>query len=156
MQTWSTDLERWAQLLSIEANYLAIVMQLETCGNPDFIGADGRVGLFAVPQDRFQAGEEFADPEINAMRAAELITQCQSLTGNDPGQTYTCYRSNTDSTQVDFGGWSEAMQQRFLWSMGMYGDTQMNAVESAALNHYLVTGGGIDVCNQAHAVLDSR
>lgn len=156
IQHWSADIQRWAQTYGVGADFMAVVMQLETCGNPLHLGSEGRMGLFAVPGDRFQANESFINPEDNARRAAELIQQCFTMTNNDPGQAYACYRSNTDTTQADFGQWGESMQRYFLWGIGLYGDTQSDVQVSAALNDWLVNGGGFDVCNQAQAALDSQ
>jgi hypothetical protein len=156
IQQWSADIQRWAQTYGVDADFMAVVMQLETCGNPNHLGSEGRMGLFAVPGDRFQPNESFINPEDNARRAAELIIQCYAMTNNDPGQAYACYRSNTDTTQADFGQWGEAMQRSFLWGIGLYGDTQSGAQVSPALNDWLVNGGGFDVCNQAQAALDSQ
>ncbi|MDQ7036569.1 MAG: hypothetical protein Q9P01_17585 [Anaerolineae bacterium] len=156
VQSWSSDLLRWSQTYGVDANFMAMVMQLETCGNPLYLGTEGRMGIFAVPGDRFQGAESFINPEDNARRASELMQQCYALTANDPGQAYACYRSNTDTTQASFGQWSEPMQRYFLWGFGMYGDTQNGVQSSPALNDWLVNGGGFDVCNQAQSILDSQ
>jgi hypothetical protein len=114
------------------------------------------MGLFAVPGDRFQANESFLNPEDNARRASELMQQCYALTNNDVGLAYACYRSNTDTTQVSSAQWSEVMQRYFLWVLGIYGDIQSGAQSSAALNDWLVNGGGFDVCNAAQTTLDAQ
>jgi hypothetical protein len=156
IQQWSADIQRWSQTYGVDADFMSIIMQLETCGNPMHLGSEGRMGLFAVPGDRFQPNESFINPEDNARRAAELIVQCYALTNNDPGQAYACYRSNTDTTQADFGQWGEVMQRYFLWGVGLYGDARGDAATSPALNDWLVNGGGFNVCNQAQAALDSQ
>ena len=156
VQYWAGDIQRWAQTYGVDASFMAMIMQLETCGNPLHLGGEGRMGIFAVPGDRFQPEESFLNPEDNARRASELIQQCYALTNNDIGQAYACYRSNTDTTQVSSAQWSESMQRYFLWGLGVYGDALANAQTSAALNDWLVSGGGFDVCNAAQSTLDGQ
>ena len=72
VQYWSTSLSRWAAAAGLDPNMAAVVMQIESCGDPSATSRSGAIGLFQVMPYHFSASDEPYDPDTNAATRARL------------------------------------------------------------------------------------
>jgi hypothetical protein len=149
VQRWSNDIQRWGATYNLDPDYFAAIMQLETCGNPAYQDADDNLGLFAVPAERFQAGEDPFNVEDNARRAAEYIQYCTTLSEADVAKALACYHATDIAVALTgLSEWSPDTQQYFWWYVELYSDAISNLDQSNALDAWLAQGGD-QVCARA-------
>lgn len=76
---WKDKIKEWSQGYSLDIKTIAILMQLESAGNPKAVSRSGAQGLFQVMPDKFTAGEKgkHFDPDINAKRGLGYFIACQ-------------------------------------------------------------------------------
>ncbi|MBI1856315.1 MAG: transglycosylase SLT domain-containing protein [Chloroflexi bacterium] len=48
MDYWAAAISRWANASNLDPNLVAVVMQIESCGNPSARSSAGAMGLFQV------------------------------------------------------------------------------------------------------------
>jgi soluble lytic murein transglycosylase-like protein len=65
---WQPHIIKWARQYQLDANLIATVMQIESCGNAAAVSHAGAMGLFQVMPFHFMPGENAFDPAINAKR----------------------------------------------------------------------------------------
>ena len=83
VQHWSADIVRWANAALLDPNLVAVIMQIESCGDPSARSSAGAMGLFQVMPFHFQLGENPYNPETNALRGLNYLTRSlQSANGN--------------------------------------------------------------------------
>ena len=63
VQHWGNNITRWANTASLDPNLAAVVMQIESCGDPRALSRAGAKGLFQVMPFHFLFGENGYDPE---------------------------------------------------------------------------------------------
>ncbi len=65
---WAEFIVRWATAANLDPNLAAVVMQIESCGDPRATSRAGAMGLFQVMPFHFLAGENPYEPDTNALR----------------------------------------------------------------------------------------
>lgn len=74
VQHWADDITRWAAASSLDPNLIATVMQIESCGDPRAVSSAGAKGLFQVMPFHFEFGENPYNPETNALRGLNYLS----------------------------------------------------------------------------------
>ena len=74
IQHWANDITRWADASSLDPNLIATVMQIESCGDPRAVSSAGAKGLFQVMPFHFEFGENPYNPETNALRGLNYLS----------------------------------------------------------------------------------
>ena len=83
IQYWAKDIVRWANASSLDPNLVAVIMQIESCGDPRATSRSGAAGLFQVMPYHFHFGENPYDPETNALRGLDYLSRSlQTARGN--------------------------------------------------------------------------
>ncbi|HEX8991214.1 MAG TPA: transglycosylase SLT domain-containing protein, partial [Anaerolineales bacterium] len=83
VQYWSGAISRWASAAGLDPNLAAVVMQIESCGDPSATSSAGAIGLFQVMPYHFAAGDSPYDPDTNAARGLEYLRRSLRAAGND-------------------------------------------------------------------------
>ena len=68
IQHWSGSILRWAAEANLDPNLAAVVMQIESCGDPRATSRAGAMGLFQVMPFHFLPAENPYHPDTNALR----------------------------------------------------------------------------------------
>jgi soluble lytic murein transglycosylase-like protein len=76
VQYWSGSIQVWAEQWQLDANLIATMMQLESCGDPQAVSPAGASGLFQVMPFHFKGEEKMTDPETNARRGLGYLASC--------------------------------------------------------------------------------
>lgn len=156
----------WEELILVTATthgldplMLAIVMQVESCGDPRATSVAGATGLFQVMPFHFERGEDMYDPNTNAMRGAKyLVTGITYHTGKGFRgddilfRTFAGYNGGHGSVLGSYSYWAYETQRYYIWTTGLWEDAQSGVQESETLTAWLAAGG-ISLCQSAESRL---
>ncbi|HKI53330.1 MAG TPA: lytic transglycosylase domain-containing protein, partial [Anaerolineales bacterium] len=78
VQYWAGSITRWANASSLDPNLVAVVMQIESCGDPHALSSAGAMGLFQVMPFHFRSGENPYNPDTNALRGMNYLASSLS------------------------------------------------------------------------------
>lgn len=151
---WEPLITRWADHYGVDPNQAAIIMQVESCGDPQAVSRAGAQGLFQVMPFHFAAGENPLDPDTNAMRGLAFFAEVLAKTGNDVGRAFAAYNGGWNGTAGGWDTWKPETQRYYVYTTGMMADIAQNDGQAEALGQWL-GAGGFALCNQAAARLVS-
>lgn len=146
---WQSSIERWAREYEVNPNVIAIVMQIESCGDPEAVSGAGALGLMQVMPFHFSYGENMINPETNVRRGISVFHEClKDFAGWDLGMALACYNGGPSVTQRDYSTWAHETQSYYRWATGMWNEVVSNSSSSATLDDWLAAGGA-RLCQQA-------
>ncbi|MBI3739750.1 MAG: transglycosylase SLT domain-containing protein [Chloroflexi bacterium] len=152
VQYWSSSITRWAAVSSLDPNLVAVIMQIESCGNPFARSGAGAMGLFQVMPYHFFISDDPYAPDTNAARGLSYLQRSLAASNNDVRLALAGY--NGGISVISRGEWSwpaETIRYAY-WGSGIYSDALSGAAESARLNEWLAAGGA-SLCSQARQKL---
>ncbi len=149
---WEKDILVWSQIYQLDANLIATVMQIESCGDPFARSPAGASGLFQVMPYHFATGENPFDVSTNAMRGLSYLHQALNRSGGDVRLALAIYNGGPARLGQDERWWPAETQRYVYWGAGIYEDAQRGAESSPRLQEWLESGGH-DLCLQARARL---
>lgn len=152
---WGEDILHWAATHNMDPNFMATIMQIESCGHPTVVSSAGARGLFQVMPFHFADGEDMVDPDTNALRGGSFMELCWQHTNGNPGLTMACYNGGPGVINRSMHSWPAETQRYYQWGVGIYADARQNAANSDTLNTWL-TAGGQNLCNLAALELRLR
>ena len=129
VQYWANDIVAWSGE-DIPPNFLATIMAMETCGDPNIPSSKGAVGLFQlIPQFHQQPGDDLWDPATNALRSTEYITRyCarreSSVTLVYDYITFACYNGGPNRINEPPDNWANETQRFAQLSSILYESVQ--------------------------------
>lgn len=150
---WSPQISAWAETFGLDPNLVAIIMQIESCGDPQAVSGAGAQGLFQVMPFHFAPGENALEPETNARRGLAYFVERLAQTGGDVGRAFAGYNGGQMAAASSWSDWYPETQRYFVWSTGIYEEIQSGAQQSQTLQKWLHAGGA-SLCRQAAARLD--
>jgi len=149
---WEPQILTWSAKYGLDPNLAAIIMQIESCGDPEAISVAGAQGLFQVMPFHFAAGENSLDPETNANRGLNYFVERLNQTGGDIGRAFAGYNGGHVAAAGGWDDWVHETQRYYVWSTGMYEDIQAGQTQSETVQEWLQAGGA-SLCRQAAARL---
>jgi soluble lytic murein transglycosylase-like protein len=152
VQYWSKDIVRWANAASLDPNLLAVVMQIESCGDPRALSRAGASGLFQVMPFHFKLGENPFNPDTNALRGTSYLSRSLQAANGNPRLALAGY--NGGIGVISRGEWSwPAETNRYVRFGGpIYEDARSGAATSATLEEWYGKYGA-SLCRQASSRL---
>ena len=152
VQYWSKDIVRWANAASLDPNLLAVVMQIESCGDPRALSRAGAAGLFQVMPFHFKLGENPFNPDTNALRGTSYLSRSLQAANGNPRLALAGY--NGGIGVISRGEWSwPAETNRYVRFGGpIYEDARSGAATSATLEEWYGKYGA-SLCRQASSRL---
>lgn len=152
VMAWEDEIERWAGLYGLDANLVATVMQVESCGNPQAVSSAGAQGLFQVMPFHFAEGEVMTDPATNAHRGLLFLRTTLAAFPGDVSRALAAYNAGIGGVgSRPPGAWPAETQRYFEWTTGLYADARAGLDSSPTLARWLAAGGN-SLCAQALAV----
>lgn len=148
VQHWAPQISQWATQYGVEPNLAAIIMQIESCGDPQAVSRAGAQGLFQVMPFHFSAGENSLDPDTNARRGLNYFAERLEQTNGDIGRAFAGYNGGHVAAASNWSSWAAETQRYYLWSTGIYNDIQSGLTTSPTLAAWL-DAGGRSLCQQA-------
>ncbi len=153
VRSWESEILRWARQYGLNPNVLAVVIQIESCGDAMAMSEAGAVGLMQVMPFHFDYGENMLDPDTNVRRGVSVLLECLSVfAGYDLGLAMACYNGGPSVTQRAYGQWAAETRYYYEWATGLWADVIAGRESSATLTAWL-DAGGRRLCEQAAQTL---
>lgn len=119
---WRDQIVDAAWEYGFDPNLLAIVVTVESCGNPQAVSRAGARGLAQVMPFHFAAGEDPFDPMTNLRRGANYFAAGLRSSGGDIGTTFAGYNGGHGRIQKGFGYWPAETRRYHELTMAIYAD----------------------------------
>lgn len=148
VQYWSGSIAKWSQQTGIDANLIATVMQIESCGDPRAKSSAGAMGLFQVMPYHFASGEDPYKPATNALRGLDYLRRALDARGGIVRLGFAGYNGGIAGAQRPESQWANETQRYVYWGTGIYEDAIQGKKHSDRLDEWLGRGG-TSLCNQA-------
>jgi hypothetical protein len=145
---WESNIVQWAQIYDVDPDIVAIIMQIESCGDPLAVSGAGAQGLFQVMPFHFADGENSLDPDTNAMRGLSYFVDRLAQTNGDVGRAFAGYNGGHVAADSSWENWAAETQRYYVWSTGLYEDAKSGLAESPTLQQWMAAGGA-GLCRQA-------
>lgn len=149
IQYWGDDIVRWANAASLDPNLAAVVMQIESCGDPQALSRSGAMGLFQVMPFHFHRGENGFNPETNALRGMNYLSRSLATGGGNPRLALAGYNGGIGVISRSEWAWPAETKRYVLYGAPIYEDARSGATSSVMLGEwYRKYGAGL--CRQAN------
>jgi hypothetical protein len=148
VQHWEPQIKKWSQDFGLDANLIATIIQIESCGYPAARSHAGAAGLFQVMPFHFQAGEDSYDIDTNAYRGLTYLRQVFTTRDGNVRLTMAGYNGGIAGTSRPEGQWPNETRRYVYWGTGIYDDAVSGKATSPRLTEWLNSGGG-SLCRKA-------
>jgi soluble lytic murein transglycosylase-like protein len=148
VQYWGPEIIKWANAAGIDPNLVAVVMQIESCGDPRALSRAGAKGLFQVMPFHFAFADNPYDPETNALRGLKYLTRSLQAASGDPRLALAGYNGGIGVISRYEWTWSAETKRYIYYGLPIYEDARSGQTASVMLDEwYRKYGAGL--CRQA-------
>lgn len=148
VQYWANDILQWADASFLDPNLVAVVMQIESCGDPFARSDAGAMGLFQVMPFHFEAGENPYQPDVNARRGLDYLARSLTAAHGNVRLALAGYNGGIGVISRGEWTWSAQTLRYVYYGAPIYEDARSGAISSPKLEEwYRKYGGGL--CRQA-------
>ena len=148
VQYWASHITRWAQSASLDPNLAAVVMQIESCGDPRALSRAGAKGLFQVMPFHFLFGENAYDPETNALRGMNYLARSVQAANGDARLALAGYNGGIGVISRSEWLWSAETKRYVHFGVPIYDDAHSGKTSSPMLEEWYRRYGA-SLCRQA-------
>lgn len=148
VQHWGKDIVHWANVAGLDPNLAAVVMQIESCGDPRALSRAGAMGLFQVMPFHFHFGENPYTPEVNALRGLNYLSRSLNSANGNVRLALAGYNGGIGVITRSEWTWSSETLRYIQYGVPIYEDASSGATTSTSLSEwYEKYGAGL--CRQA-------
>jgi soluble lytic murein transglycosylase-like protein len=148
VQYWAGSISAWAAANSLDPNLAAVVMQIESCGDPRARSSAGAMGLFQVMPFHFASSDSPYNPDTNAARGLAYLAKSLSAAGGDARLALAGYNGGIGVIPRGEWTWSAQTKRYVHYGWPIYQDARSGSSTSAVLDEwYRRYGAGL--CKQA-------
>jgi soluble lytic murein transglycosylase-like protein len=148
VQYWADNIVRWAGASSLDPNLVAVVMQIESCGNPSARSGAGAMGLFQVMPFHFQFGENPYNPNTNALRGVNYLARSLKASNGNVRRALAGYNGGIGVVSRSEWTWHAETLRYVYYGAPIYEDARSGVASSSKLDEwYRKYGAGL--CKQA-------
>ena len=148
VQFWGNDIARWADASSLDPNLVAVVMQIESCGDPRALSSAGAIGLFQVMPYHFRNGENPYSPATNALRGLEYLSRSLNTAQGNARLALAGYNGGIGVISRSEWTWSAETMRYIRFGAPIYEDARNGTASSTALTEWYQKYGS-SLCQQA-------
>jgi soluble lytic murein transglycosylase-like protein len=148
VRRWEPSIERWSAEYSLPADLIAVVMQIESCGDPKAVSSAGALGLFQVMPYHFLPDDDPIDVETNAARGLSYLAGGLRMASGDPRRALAGYNGGHGVIGLPDPQWASETQRYVTWGVGILQDARAGLASSPTLADWL-SSGGARLCRQA-------
>ncbi len=145
---WADSITRWAAASNLDPNLAAVVMQIESCGDPRATSRAGAIGLFQVMPFHFQAGEDPYQPDTNALRGLGYLKRSLDTAGGNARLALAGYNGGIGVISRGEWSWAAETARYVKYGYPIYEDARSGVTTSASLNEWYGRYGA-GLCRQA-------
>jgi len=148
IQHWADNITRWANASSLDPNLVAVVMQIESCGDPRAMSSAGAMGLFQVMPFHFQSGENPYNPDTNALRGMNYLAKSLNTAHGNVRLALAGYNGGIGVIPRGEWTWASETMRYVYYGAPIYEDARAGLTSSPKLEEwYRKYGAGL--CRQA-------
>lgn len=148
IQYWANDITRWANTSSLDPNLVAVVMQIESCGDPRALSSAGAKGLFQVMPFHFQSGEDPYNPETNALRGLNYLSRSLNTARGNVRLALAGYNGGIGVITRGEWTWASETMRYVFYGAPIYEDSLAGMASSPKLEEWYQNYGA-GLCRQA-------
>lgn len=148
IQHWGSDIVRWASASSLDPNLVAVVMQIESCGDPRALSRSGAIGLFQVMPFHFHITDNPFEPDTNALRGLDYLSRSLQTAGGNPRLALAGYNGGIGVISRGEWSWPAETHRYVKYGAPIYEDASSGAEASASLEEWYGNYGA-SLCRQA-------
>jgi soluble lytic murein transglycosylase-like protein len=148
VQYWAASILRWAAAAGLDPNLVAVVMQIESCGDPFARSSAGAIGLFQVMPYHFLPADDPYAPDTNARRGLDYLRRSLAAADDDVQIALAGYNGGLGVISRPAPFWPAETARYAYWGLGIYQDAQAGAPASPRLQEWLAAGGA-GLCTRA-------
>ncbi|OGO21073.1 MAG: hypothetical protein A2Y54_00480 [Chloroflexi bacterium RBG_16_51_16] len=152
VQAWAPSINRWAQEAGIDPNLAAVIMQIESCGNPRATSRSGAMGLFQVMPFHFTAEENPYDPAVNASRGLGYLSRSLEAAQGDVRAALAGYNGGIGVIGIPDTRWKDQTRRYVTFGFPIYLDALEGETTSPKLEEWY-SKFGANLCHEAGEVL---
>lgn len=141
VRRWTESIHRWSGSYELPPVLVAIVMQIESCGDSRALSPAGARGLFQVMPYHFEKEENGFDPEVNAHRGLAYLHRALELGGGRIDLALAGYNGGHGQIGRDPSSWPEETRRYVYWGTGIWEDLEAGGSQSSTLAAWLEAGG---------------
>lgn len=145
---WSDSILRWSADAGVDPNLAAVVMQIESCGDPTALSRSGAMGLFQVMPFHFAAGDDPYDPDTNALRGLSYLGRSLRTGAGDARLALAGYNGGIGVIGRGEWSWAAETARYVYYGWPIYEDARQGLAQSAALDEWY-NRYGANLCRQA-------
>ena len=148
IQHWGDDIARWATASSLDPNLIATVMQIESCGDPRAVSSAGAKGLFQVMPFHFEFGENPYNPETNALRGLNYLSNSLTTAHGNVRLALAGYNGGIGVIARGDWTWASETLRYVYYGTPIYEDARAGLTSSPKLIEWYQKFG-VSLCKQA-------
>lgn len=148
IQQWADSIIRWSSASSLDPNLVAVVMQIESCGDSRARSRAGAMGLFQVMPFHFYATDDPYDPDINAARGLAYLAKSVSAANGDARLALAGYNGGIAVISRAEWTWSAETKRYVYYGAPIYADARQGLSQSPMLDEWY-NKFGVSLCRQA-------
>ncbi len=149
---WEKEILHWANTYNLDPNFVAVVMQIESCGHPNIESRSGAKGLFQVMPFHFTKNENPFNPDTNAYRGLSYLSKSLNIAANDFTLALAGYNGGHGVIPLEPSQWPEETKRYVYWGSGILADIYTGETQSSRLNEWM-SAGGESLCHRSSAEL---
>ena len=152
VQFWAGSIIRWASAAGVDPNLAAVVIQIESCGDPRARSRAGAMGLFQVMPYHFSIDENPYNPDTNAMRGLAYLKRSLEAAGGNSRLALAGYNGGIGVIARAESSWSSETIRYVHFAAPIFEDAMRGEVTSLMLTEWY-NRFGASLCKQARMQL---
>jgi len=148
IQHWSDSIQRWAASANLDPNLAAVVMQIESCGDPRATSRAGAMGLFQVMPFHFLTYENPYQPDTNALRGLGYLKRSLEAANGNPRLALAGYNGGIGVISRSESTWPSETHRYVYFGGPIYEDARSGKTSSTILDEWYARYGA-GLCRQA-------
>jgi Transglycosylase SLT domain len=149
VQYWSNSISQWAAAVNVDPNLAAVIMQIESCGDPRATSRSGAMGLFQVMPFHFYSSDSPYDPDTNAARGLAYLARSLTAAGGDARLAMAGYNGGIGVIKRGEWAWPAQTKRYVYYGAPIYEDARSGVASSSMLDEWY-NKYGASLCRQAH------
>lgn len=146
---WGESISRWAAAAGLDPNLAAVVMQIESCGDPRALSSSGAMGLFQVMPFHFRSIDDPYDADTNALRGLAYLSRSLEAAHGDARLALAGYNGGIGVIRRGEWTWSAQTKRYVKYGWPIYQDARAGLDASNSVLEWY-EGYGAGLCRQAH------
>jgi soluble lytic murein transglycosylase-like protein len=148
IQHWVGSIIEWSSASSLDPNLVAVIMQIESCGDPRAHSRSGAMGLFQVMPFHFYVTDNPYDPDTNAARGLAYLAKSLATANGDARLALAGYNGGIGVITRAESTWPAETKRYVYYGAPIYEDARQGAASSPMLDEWHKKYG-VSLCKQA-------